>query len=225
MVLVWPAQADSPATVARQSQTLLIRTGPAPARASTNWLEPVDIVPDGLRQGDALTQTITMSSTLIQPGSVAHPTNHTSSISTPNLSLQALNCNPTGGSGGLGVGTHDITLAGRPATVIVGQGYNPATPTYLAFYLHGDEGGYNFHTGPFNSINQFIDDNGWIYVAPQAPPDPTDPMTFPWDGRNGGSISGNAALVRNVLDDMFAKYNVCRNILFGGRRLFHPLAN
>ena len=128
---------------------------------------------------------------------------------------QALGCNPTGGSGGLPVGTHDVVLAGRPATIIVGQGYDPATPTYLAYYLHGDEGGYNFHTSPFNVVNQFINANRWIYVAPQAPPDPTNAAVFPWDGRNGGSISGNAAQVRDVLDDMFAKYNVCRDILFG----------
>ena len=128
----------------------------------------------------------------------------------------ALTCNPSNGSGGLAIGTHDITIAGRPATVIVGAGYDPSKPTYLAFYLHGDEGGYNFHAGAGNTINTFINSNSWIYVAPRAPADPTDDTTFPWDGRNGGDIAGNATLVKNVLDDMFAKYNVCRNILFGG---------
>lgn len=127
---------------------------------------------------------------------------------------QPLNCNPSGGAGGLGLGTHDTTIAGQPATVIVGQGYDPAKPTYLAFYLHGDEGGYNFHTNPFNLINQFINDNSWIYVAPQAPK-ALDGDYYPWDGRGGGSIAANETLVKAVLEHMFANYNVCRNILFG----------
>ena len=105
-------------------------------------------------------------------------------------------CNPTGGSGGLGAGTHDTTIAGQPATVIVGAGYTPAKPTYLALYLHGDEGGYNFHTSSFNEINQFINNNNWVYVAPQVYK-ATDGDYYPWDGRGGGSIE-NKGFVRDT---------------------------
>ncbi|MEM7536427.1 MAG: hypothetical protein AAF639_29860 [Chloroflexota bacterium] len=122
-------------------------------------------------------------------------------------------CNPSGGSGGLPVGTHDTTIAGRPATVIVGTGYDPATPTKLAFYLHGDEGGYDADSQSWSEVNQFINANGWIYVAPQAPQTDFDPGNEAW--RWYDSPESNADLVAQVLDEMFAKYNVCQHTLFG----------
>jgi hypothetical protein len=164
------------------------------------------------------TQTITAAPALIDLA------NRTSTRSprpparplTSTVSIQALTCNPTGGTGGLSAGTHDTTIAGQPATVIVGQAYDPQKPAYLAFYLHGDEGGYDFHADSFNVINQFINDEGWIYVAPQAP---EFEGGYPWyaDGVGAGRtlIEDNAELLRDVLNDTFAKYNVCRNILFG----------
>ena len=165
------------------------------------------------------TQVITASPALIElasdlpaPSSQPLPV-----LSTTEALMIAPECNPTNGSGGLPVGTHDTTIAGQPATVIVGEGYDPQTPTYLGFYLHGDEGGYNFHAGQFSEINQFINSESWIYVAPQAP---QYNAAYPWYANGVGSdetlIENNAALLRDVLDDTFAKYNVCRNILFGG---------
>ena len=120
-----------------------------------------------------------------------------------------LQCNPSGGSGGLAPGTYNTTIAGRPTTIIVGNGYDPQTPTYLAFYLHGDEGGYNAHQDDDNNLNEFITEKGWIYVAPQAPA--TSSATYRWYE----TPEENMTLLSTVLDEMLAKYNVCRDILFG----------
>jgi len=122
---------------------------------------------------------------------------------------------PSGGSGGPGIGTHEVTIAGQPAVIIVGEGYDASRPTYLCYYLHGDEGGYRAHSSPTNQVHQFIDANNWIYVAPQAPEAPARPGIFPWDGRSGGSQTGNVEQVTAVLDHMFENYNVYRDVLFG----------
>ncbi len=163
------------------------------------------------------TQTITTSPEILYFHEAANRPSvyEPSAVQTSNLSAQALNCNPSGGTGGLGVGTHDTTIAGHPATVIVGAGYDPSKPTYLALYLHGDEGGYNFHTSSFSPINQFINTNSWIYVAPQAAK-ATNGDYYPWDGRGGGSIEANETQVKDIFEHMFTNYNVCRDILFGG---------
>ena len=76
---------------------------------------------------------------------------------------------PTSGSGGLPVRRHEVTIAGQPALIMVGKGYDPAVPTHLAYYLHGDEGGYRFFSSANSPVGQLVDEEGWIYVAPQAP--------------------------------------------------------
>ena len=123
-----------------------------------------------------------------------------------------LGCNPTGGTGGLAPGTYDMTVAGLKAMVIVGTNYQPQNPTYLAFYLHGDEGGYNFHQNPFNQINKLVNQKGWIYVAPQSPPlIPGQTTHSSW----ASAPTPKADMLAAVLDEMFAKYNVCRDVILG----------
>lgn len=146
-------------------------------------------------------------------------------ISTIDLHAQvgarAIACNPSGGSGGLAAGTYDTTLLGRPALIIVSENYDPATPTLLSFYLHGDGGGYQFYAGEGRALNQFVRDQGWIYVSVQSNLDPESGITRWWgsgvssnEAGNAG-IEENAQLLENVFEDMFAKYNLCKNILLG----------
>ena len=116
----------------------------------------------------------------------------------------------SGGSGGAGVGSHEVTIAGFPARILVGEGYTPGTPTFLAWYLHGDEGNH-LTTG----MDDIVNANNWVYVAPQAPPGVADPSIFPWDGRDGGSQTVNLNQIKSVLDYMIANYNVYTNMMFG----------
>lgn len=124
-----------------------------------------------------------------------------------------VSCNRSFGSGGLPPGTHDTIIAGRPATVIVPEGYDEQRPTFLAFYLHGDEGGYDYHQSPQNIVNSRINQNSWIYVAPQAPP--ASDGVHSWSGDNIEHGSANAQLIVDVIDHMFDHYDVCQNVLFG----------
>lgn len=153
-----------------------------------------------------------------EPPPTATPTSTPTATPTPTPTPDPnqLRCNPTGGSGGLAPGTHDITIAGRPANVIVGDGYDPAKPTFLAYYLHGDGGNHQFHAHPNNVVNTFVRANGWVYVAPQAPA--VSNGYHPWHGPSGipsPEADANLELIANVLNEMFAKYNVCRDVVFG----------
>jgi len=116
----------------------------------------------------------------------------------------------SGGSGGSAPGVHEVTIAGQPARVVVGDGYDPATPTFLAYYLHGDEGSYNT-----SQMDTFINDKDWVYIAPLAPAGATNPNRYPWDGSDGGSQSANLAQIKSALDHMIANYNVYTNFYFG----------
>ncbi|MFZ1755088.1 MAG: hypothetical protein WBO46_06480 [Caldilineaceae bacterium] len=157
-----------------------------------------------------------LNHSLSTPAPTPSPTPTPALTPTPTPDPNQLRCNATGGSGGLGAGTHDVILAGRPATVIVGQGYDPAKPTFLAYYLHGDGGDYKFHANPDNVVNTFIQQNSWIYVAPQAPP--VSAGYHPWHGPSGipsPEADANLKLIADVLEAMFAQYNVCGDVLFG----------
>jgi hypothetical protein len=115
-------------------------------------------------------------------------------------------CNPTKGSGGLKPGTYHTTVAGLTAVVVVGRGYNANTPTYLGFTIHGDGGAYEMIQRGNNPLNELADEWGWILVSPLAP--------------NGKSWWSNPTgdhkqALANVLEEMFAKYNLCRGIVFG----------
>jgi len=148
-----------------------------------------------------------------------------------NVGAQTLSEVTTGGSGGLAPGRHEVTIAGYPAIIIVGANFDPSTPTYLAYRLHGDEGGYDFFTGEGSPLRQLIDDRGWVFVSPQAPPAAIDPSFFPWDGSGGGDVTtnqkANADQIAAVLEHMFARYNVYRYRLLGsgasGGSWFHDL--
>jgi pimeloyl-ACP methyl ester carboxylesterase len=116
-------------------------------------------------------------------------------------------CSPTAGSGGLPPGRYETTIAGLNASVVVGTGYDPHTPTYLGFFIHGDGGNYTRFQKASNPVTQFVNQQGWVFVAPQSPNGGESWWTH-WNGDH------NQAFAR-VLDEMFAKYNVCRNIVFG----------
>ncbi len=149
---------------------------------------------------------------------------------TPN-SNDAIACNPSGGRGGEyegeGGGSFSPEAFGPlnlPATIIISPDYDPDQPVYLAFFLHGDEGAYDAHQTNSNAVNQFIQERGWIYVAPRAPEyprtSPSDlPPWYPWYGGDlsfgNGRAEENAQMLRSILNQMFADYNVCRNVIFG----------
>lgn len=115
-------------------------------------------------------------------------------------------CNPTDGSGGLAPGTYSTTVAGLNSTVIVGQGYNPAETTYLSFYIHGNDGDIDRFKSSSNQVNKLVNKYGWIFVAPHSPQG--NSWSSPWDE------SLNQAFA-DALDEMFARYNVCRRIVIG----------
>lgn len=117
-------------------------------------------------------------------------------------------CNPTGGSGGLAPGRHNTTVAGLNAVVVVGPKYKSSTPTYLAFLLHGDGGDYRTQfLKSSNEITQLVEARNWVFVIPQSP----NGGDAWWTNMNGDHVAKFA----KVLDAMFAKYNVCRNVVFG----------
>ncbi len=120
----------------------------------------------------------------------------------------AASCNPTNGSGGLKPGIHDVTVAGMKTTIVVGEDYDPSTPTYLTFHLHGDGGKIvDSFLSSSNAVTKYVDKQGWIFVAPQAP----NSENIWWTKYNGDHVEKFA----DVLDHMFAKYNVCRDIVLG----------
>lgn len=128
-------------------------------------------------------------------------------------------CNPSGGSGGFSPGTYDTIIEGQPTTIIVGAGYDSQRPTFLAFYLHGTEGNYKAHNDSGLPVAQFINENNWIYVAPQAPrweDAPSDISAYPWLGPlPERDAAGNGQLLMNIFQHMADNYNICQNVLFG----------
>jgi hypothetical protein len=115
-------------------------------------------------------------------------------------------CDPSGGSGGNPPGIYDTMIAGRPARVIVGDGYDPRTPTRLAFFLHPDGGGYRID----DYVYLLAKRKGLILVSPQAPKS-TD-RWWQWYA----NPDQNIAFLSNVFEEMFARYNLCRDMLVGG---------
>jgi hypothetical protein len=115
-------------------------------------------------------------------------------------------CTPTGGAGGLAPGRYLTTVAGLNAAVVVPPGYNPARPTYLGFFIHGDGAVYDGFVKASNPVTQFVTARNWILVSPLSP----NGQSW-WANRVGDH---NLALAR-VFDEMFARYNVCRNVVFG----------
>ncbi|MEM9775996.1 MAG: hypothetical protein AAF902_15575 [Chloroflexota bacterium] len=139
-----------------------------------------------------------------------------------NVTDRTIYCNPSGGSGGLAPGTYsDTTLFGQPVIIIVSENYDPSTPTLLTFYLHGDGGGYDFYSQDGRPLNQVVRDNGWIYVAPQSYLDTESGRNRWWAAGISGSEAGNAGieanaqLLEDIFEEMFAKYNICQDILLG----------
>jgi len=124
-----------------------------------------------------------------------------------------VSCNASGGSGGLSPGRHDITIAGRPALLYIGSGYQPSQPAMLTFFLHGDGANTQAILAPVKQ--ELMDDNGWIYVAPRA-------NGTIWYANGIGSqpsdnlgIEANAQLLEDVFEELFDDYNLCRNVLLG----------
>ncbi|MCL4295860.1 MAG: hypothetical protein KJ077_09045 [Anaerolineae bacterium] len=116
-------------------------------------------------------------------------------------------CNPSKGSGGLAPGIHETTVADLKAVVVVGDGYSPQQPSYLAFYLHGDEGNYRQFRFASNKVTKFAKEHGWIFIAPQSPNN-GDSWWTNWQGDHNEAVA-------KVFKEMFAKYNLCRSSVFG----------
>lgn len=119
-----------------------------------------------------------------------------------------LNCNPSLGSGGLNPGHHEIIIDGQPVWIYISESYVGDRPTFLAFYLHGDEGGYR---NPPSLDGDYYD---WIYVSPQAPA--IEDGYHPWNSFSDLSRrEKNGQLIVNTFEYVYEHYNVCQNILFG----------
>ena len=115
-------------------------------------------------------------------------------------------CGASGGSGGLAPGIYRTNVAGLDAIVVVGQGYSPNKATHLGFHIHGDGGDYDKFVKSGNPVTQFVNARGWILVSPLAPNGQS--WWRDWIGDHNDKFAA-------VLDEMFAKYNVCRNRVFG----------
>lgn len=134
-----------------------------------------------------------------------------------------LTCRASGGSGGLPPGEHDIEINGQPVHLVVGKIYDPSKPTHLAFFLHGDSGRYKDDYGPIDGLFPYtpmldvVNQAGWIYVAPQVPGTPTEDgfMYHPWAGGANSTLQQNTQLLRDTFEYVFAKYNVCEDVMFG----------
>ncbi len=180
----------------------------ADQRAGAGQVEPVNSLKVSASPPSALVLAATATPKVRTYLPFVIKTKSSSPTPTP-TSSSGTSCNPTRGSGGLAPGLYQTTVAGLNATVVVGNGYNSKTPTYLAFYAHGDNG--NVDLAQFrstsNDVVKFVTQRGWIFVAPQSP----NGGESWWTNWNGDH---NAAFAK-VLDAMFAKYNVCRNIVFG----------
>jgi hypothetical protein len=124
----------------------------------------------------------------------------------PVLTQRAFDCNPTGGSGGRSPGTYVTTVAGLDALIFVGQGYDPQSPTFLSFYLHGDEGNYTIFNYSTNPVKKLVNEHGWILVSPKTPQGTS--WWQNWNEARNDALAG-------VFEAMFAQYNVCRNIVIG----------
>jgi len=116
----------------------------------------------------------------------------------------------SGGSGGPTSGIHFVTIAGQPARMVIGQGYQHAKPTFLAFYLHSDGGEYGT-----TEHDSFIMTNGWVYISPRCPPGTGNTNMFTWDARFGGSQAANVAQIKAALEYMITNFNVYTNFYFG----------
>lgn len=122
-------------------------------------------------------------------------------------------CNASGGSGGLSPGRHDITLAGRPALLYVGSGYQSSQPAMLTFFLHGD--GANTQPVLAPAKSELMDDNGWLYVAPRANGDIWYQGGITSSPSGNVGIEANAQLLEDVFEELFDDYNLCQNVLLG----------
>jgi len=158
------------------------------------------------------TNTITPSPTLT-PTSTNTPTPTASMTPTVTPSPTAtsdssvLECNPTNGSGGLDPGNYSgLTVAGLNVALVVGDGYNPQTPTHLAFFLHGDGGIYDRFSSPTQPMTAFVNDHDWIFISPQAPNG-----QYWWKKW----VGDHNQILADLFQEMFTNYNLCQNQLFG----------
>ena len=140
--------------------------------------------------------------------SVLHP-----ETASAQVAPSGVECNNSGGSGGLSPGEYDVTIAGRDVLLIVGTGYDSSHPSILTFYLHGD--GAADRTFLTNDKRELVGDNGWIYVAPRAINDSWASGGVGSTATSNATIESNAQLLGDVFDAVFADYNVCRNVLLG----------
>ncbi|MDM8530563.1 hypothetical protein QUF63_05280 [Anaerolineales bacterium HSG25] len=175
-------------------------TTPSPTTTPTTTLTPTDTATP------SPTTTPTMTAT---PTETYTPTTTPTSTPTPTVDPTVYQCNPSQGSGGLEPGIYnDVTIAGLKAVIVVGEGYDPQQPTYLSFFLHGDGGNYYRFEDPTYPVTQLVNQQGWILVSPQSP----NNGARWWTEYYEADFNQNLA---DVFNEIFARYNVCQNQLFG----------
>ena len=126
-------------------------------------------------------------------------------------------CQPSLGTGGFEPGSYETTVAGLDAALIIGEAYDPETPTHLAFYLHGDSGDSIIYS---EEILEFIDEQGWVLFIPASPAvwhqlhteEQRLSLNRSWWT---GAVDTRADLLAGAFDQLFAEYNLCRNRLVG----------
>lgn len=136
-------------------------------------------------------------------------------------------CKPSNGSGGRQPGLYETELAGLPAALYVGKRYDPTKPTFLTFYVHGDEGDYQtLAMRPL--IRKLMDEQGWIHVGVKAP-NLYGESYISW---KEGDFEQKARMLAAAFDELFAQYNLCQGLLLGAgasggstmfTRIFIPL--
>lgn len=124
-----------------------------------------------------------------------------------------LDCKPSGGSGGHAPGSKDYyveEIAGLQTALIVGRNYNPAKPTLLTFYLHGDGGDFDSFIR-YTPLRNLIHTQGWIHVGVLAP-NLHGESYISW---KEGDVRRKAEMLTRVFDEIYARYNVCQGVTLG----------
>lgn len=178
----------------------------------------------------ASAESLPVATPAVEPLRPAQPPQLASGLASPNLLITytlylpavlapaeappgegELGCNPSGGSGGLAAGTiTEVTVGGLLSSVVVGDGYDPARPTHLVFFLHGDEGNYSQFQKSTHKVTTLVKERGWVLVAPRA--HLSDEGKYSW----WQSPEENTASLTAVFEEMFARYNLCQETILAG---------
>lgn len=91
-------------------------------------------------------------------------------------------------------------------TIVISTKYDPNKPTYFAFYLHGDDGNYKKYQNPNHPVTRFIEEQGWVFIAPQS-----SHPNIHWYLNADRQVNE----LDEVFQKMFANYNLCQDTILG----------